>query len=35
MTATDETLTTYEAIEFYGLTETGTDELPIPDDDQL
>ena len=28
-------LTTYDEIELYGLTETGTDELPIPDDDQL
>ena len=28
-------LTTYETIELFGLTETGTDELPIPDDDAL
>ena len=35
MTATHETLTPYETIELYGLTEAGTDELPIPDDDQL
>ena len=28
-------LTTYEAIELFGLTEAGTDDLPIPDDDAL
>ena len=28
-------LTTYDAIELFGLTEAGTDDLPIPDDDAL
>ena len=28
-------MTTYDEIELYGLTEIGTDELPIPDDDAL
>ena len=28
-------MTTYDEIELYGLTENGTDDLPIPDDDEL
>ena len=29
------TMTPYDQIELFGLTETGTDELPIPNDLEL
>ena len=28
-------MTAYDEIELYGLTENGTDDLPIPNDDEL